>query len=122
MVVYSVILNIVPLSVVTAIPPSQAVFVGSSPNITCVLELDSTVDVPLAVDILFVDEHVLIDSDYPVHMEGYTRYTRVFTISNVQATQVGACIFYPPYNEGSSFILVHQMDSITAYVNISISK
>lgn len=109
---------------VTAILPSQAIFVGSSPNVTCVLEFDSTVDVPLVVDILFVPaaEHFLIDSDYPVHMESFTRYTRVFTISNIQSTQVSACVFHLPYNERSSFILVHQMDSVTTYVNISISK
>ena len=108
----------------TAIPPSQAIFSGSSPNVTCVAEFDDTVDVPLVVGIMFGTIEDLIDSDYSVHMESYTRYTRTFTIKNLQHNLEYICVFPPPYSELSApYILMDLNSSMAyAYVNVSISK
>ena len=76
--------NIAPLPSVSAIPPSQAVFNGSSFNVTCVAEFDDTVDVPLIIHIMFTTRKYVIDTDYAVNMESHTRYTRTFTIENFQ--------------------------------------
>ena len=110
----------------TAIPPSQAIFAGSSPNVTCVAEFDDTVDIPLMFMITFSTGNDIIVSDYSVQMESYMRYTRTFTIENVQKSQEYNCAFMPPYSELSPmYILMPQNDlmaSIFASVNISISE
>ena len=101
--------------------PSQAIFTGSSPNITCVAEFDNSVDLPLNMNITFTVDGKPIYSGHSVHMESYMHYTRTFTVENVQAFQAGICSFSSSY-ELSAFILEHQMDPIYANVNISISK
>ena len=108
----------------TATVSSQAIFAGSSPNVTCVLKFDDTVDVPLVVNILFLaGGNYNMDSDYPVHMESYTRYTKTFT-STVQPNQEYLCVFQPPYMTVSTlYILIPQPNSVITYdVNIPISK
>ena len=110
----------------SAIPPSQAIFAGSSPNVTCVAEFDDTVDVPLVLDIMFSTVGTIIESEYSVHMESYTRYTRTFTIKNIQATQEYTCAVLPPYSElPSSYILMVEggfMSLVYACLNVSISE
>ena len=110
----------------TAIQPSQAIFVGSSPSFTCVAEFDDTVDVPLVVSIVAFADQQIIRSDYSVQAEGYRRYTRTFTIKNVQPNLEYVCVFSPPYSElSASYILMDQnnsMASVHVFVDISISK
>ena len=110
----------------TAIQPMRAIFPGSSLNVTCLAEFDDTVDVPLIVNITFGSGEELIDSDYPVHMESYTRYARTFTIKNIRESQEYTCAFLLLYSELSAlYILMHQNDSMAsvyAYLNVSISK
>ena len=110
----------------TAIPPSQAIFAGSSPSVTCVAEFDDTVDVPLIFMIMFSTGNDIVESDYSVQMESYMRYTRTFTIENIQKSQEYNCAFMPPYSELSpTYILMPQidlMDSIIASVNVLISE
>ena len=116
---------IVPIPIVTIVLPSQAVFVGSSPNVTCVAEFNDTVDVPLNINITFGmrEQNLIIDSDYSVHMRSYTRYTRNFTVNNIQENHEYACVIYPPYSELSSiYILLHEVGPLYAYGNIQISK
>jgi hypothetical protein len=115
-------LIVVPIPLITVIPPSQAIFVGSSPNVTCVAEFNDTVDVPLVVTIILATSALLIDSDYSVHMESYARYTRIFTIKNIRESQTYFCGVYPYYSELSLHILMHQLDQVYAYREISISK
>lgn len=108
----------------TAIQPLQAIFPGSSPNVTCVAEFDDAVNVPLIVNIMFGTSEDLIDSDYLVRMESYTRYTRTFTIKNLQRNLQYICIFLTLYSELSApYILMQQNSSMAyAYVNVSVSK
>lgn len=109
----------------TAIPPSQAIFAGSSPNITCVAEFDDTVDVPLVINFQFVvTDGQIFNFDYPAHMESYRQYRQTFTINNIQTNQQYACVSLAPLISGVSpmYILIHQMDSVITYMNISISK
>ena len=118
--------HVVPLpSAATAIPPSQAIFAGSSPNITCVAEFDNTVDVPLILNIVLAGSDP-VETDYLVQMESYMRYTRTFTIENIQESQEYTCAILSLYSELSPmYILVHHtdlMDSIIASVNVSISE
>ena len=109
----------------TAILPSQAIFAGSSPNVTCVVEFDDTVDIPLVIDFQFVvADGEIFKYDYPAHMESYRQYRQTFTISNIQTNQQYTCVSQPPSISGVSpmNILIHQMDLIITYFNISISK
>ena len=110
----------------TAIPPSQSIFAGSSPNVTCVAEFDDTVDVPLILIIMFSTGYTLIESEYSVHMESYTRYTRTFTIKKIQATEEYTCAVLPPYTElPSPYILMHPgglLASVYAHLNVPISE
>ena len=108
-----------------AILPSQAIFAGSSLNVTCVAEFDGTVDVPLMVDIILwlLPSHE-ISSDDPVHMENYTRYTRTFVVNNIRARREFICDFSSPYYSQLPQLsyVIHRMDRINTFVNISISK
>ncbi len=113
----------------TAILPSQDVFVGSSPSVTCVAEFDESVDLPLNIIITFgtVDtggHKKTIDSIHSVCMENFMRYTRTFTIDNIQTNQMGTCSFQSSYNglELSELILDNQMTPVFANVYILISK
>ena len=110
----------------SAIPPSQAIFAGSSPNVTCVAEFDGTVDVPLILSIIFSTGDTNIESEYSIHMESYTRYTRTFTIKNIEATQEYTCAVLPPHTElPSSYILMVEgglSASVYARLNVSISE
>ena len=110
----------------TAIQPMQPIFHESSPNVTCVAEFDDTVDVPLVVDITFGTSEDLIDSDYSVHIENYTRYTKTFTIRNIRESQEYICAFLILYSKlPALYILMHQnssMASVYAHLNVSISK
>ena len=106
------------------IPPSQAVFVGSSPNVTCVAAFDDTVDVPLVVTIIVYTDGDEINPDYPIHVESYRRYTKSFTIKDIQASQEYVCSFLPPYSVVSpfSFLMTSTMDPLHVYLTVSISK
>ena len=125
---YLTIIIIVPTPVVTAILPDQDIFIGSSPSITCVAEFDESVDLPLNIMITYAivgDREKSIDSIHSVHMENYMRYTRTFTIDDIQANQMGACSFQPSYSglKLSEFIFDNPMDIVYTNVNIiSISK
>jgi hypothetical protein len=112
---------------VTAILLSQGIFVGSSPSVTCVATFDGSVDLPLNIIIIFGilgDHEKTIDSGHSVHMGNYMRYTRTFTIDNIQANLMGTCSLSPAYGslELSEFILDNQMDLDIANVYIAISK
>ena len=124
---YLTIIIIVPTPVVTVILPTQDIFVGSSPSVTCVAEFDESVDLPVNITIMYTipgDGQTIIESIDSVHMENSMRYTRTFTIDNIQANQMGTCDFQSSYSglELSEFILDNQMDTTYATVNISISK
>jgi hypothetical protein len=106
---------------VTAIQSIQPIFPGSSPNVTCVAELDDTVDVPLVVTIMFGTTELPIDSDYSVHMESYTRYTRTFTIENIRESQEYICVFMLLYSD-PSILLPQNMSVFDISLNVSISK
>ena len=109
----------------SAIPPSQAVFNGSSFNITCVVEFNDTVDVPLIINIMLATSKNAIDDDYAVNMESRTRYTRTFTIENFQYNEEYICTFLPPFSELLPlYILTYDMatDQVYALVNVMISK
>ena len=107
----------------TAIPPSQAIFAGSSPNVTCVAEFDDTVDIPLMFMITFSTGNDVIKSDYSVQMESYMRYMKTFTIENITKSQEYKCAFTSPFSGLSAlYILVYQNDIITASVNVLISE
>ena len=116
--------NTAPLPNVSFIPPSQAIFVGSSPNVTCVAEFDDTVDVPLTVDIAVTGS--AINPDNPVHMENYKRYTKTFTIKNIQASHEYRCFFSPPYYSElsplNSILMTSTMAPLLISLNVSISK
>ena len=114
---------------VTAIQSIQPIFPGSSPNVTCVAEFDDTVDVPLDVTIiLFGTNERQISSNYLVHMESYARYTRTFTIKNIEESQEYTCVFYNiQYTEPTVLYIksfLPQNSSVLYYasLNISISK
>ena len=110
----------------TAILPPQDIFVGSSPSVTCVVKFDESVDLPLSIIITFAVGQTIINSIHSVHiMENYImRYTRTFTIDNIQANQMGTCSSQLLYSglQPSKFILDNPMDIAHASVNISISK
>ena len=74
--------------------------------------------------IMFTIGQTIINSIHSIHMENSMRYTRTFTINNIQANQLGACNFRSLYSdlELSEFILDNPMDTAYASVNISISK
>ena len=120
--------NIVPLPAVTATLSSQPIFAGSSPNVTCVAEFNDTVDLPLIIRFGFSVDGSLMDLNYdnPAHMESYTKYRDTFTINNIQADQVCACVLQP--HDSLSVlspvmnILIDQMNQIVAHINVSISK
>ena len=116
--------NIAPLPNVSIIPPSQAIFVGSSPNVTCVAEFDDTVDVPLVVNIAVYADGSAINPDYPVHMESYRRYTKTFTVKNIQANQEYLCVFLPQLSEVSplNILMTSVMESLHVSLTVSISK
>ena len=112
---------IVPIPVVSIVLPSQAIFAGSSPNVTCVAEFNNTVDVPLNINIMFgMREQNL--TMYSVHMESYIRYTRTFTVNSIQENHEYRCAVYPPYYSELSYILTHEVGPLYAYGNIPISK
>ena len=111
----------------TAILPPRDIFVGSSPSVTCVAEFDESVDLPLNITIMYTipgDGQIIIESIDSVHMENSMRYTRAFTIDNIQANQMGACSFRSLYSglELSEFILDNQMDRTFVNVHVPISK
>ena len=114
---------IVPIPVVTAILPPQDIFIGSSPSVTCVAAFDESVDLPLNIIIMFAVDQTIINSIHSVHMENYMRYTRTFTIDNIQANQMGICSFQSSYRglELSEFILDNQNRTF-ANVYVPISK
>ena len=108
----------------TAILPPRDIFVGSSPSVTCVAEFDESVDLSLNITIMYTipgDSQIIIDS---VRMENSMRYTRIFTIDNIQVNQMGTCSSQSSYSglEPLEFILDNPMDITYASVNISISK
>ena len=64
-----------------------------------------------------------LEYDNPAHMESYTKYRGTFTINNIQADRVCACVLQPPTSVSPVMnILIDQMNQIVAYVNVSISK
>ena len=120
-------ITVAPLPNVTAIQPIQPIFPGSSPNVTCVTEFDDTVDVPLDIIIMFGTSSSSIDSDYSVHMESSSRYTKTFTIKNIQDSEEYICVFLLLYSEPSiSYIFFPKTSqNISIFyvsLNVSISK
>ena len=108
-----------------AIQSIQTIFPGSSPNVTCVAEFDDTVDVPLNINITFGTGSSLIDSNYSVHMESSTRYTRTFTIKNIQDNEEYNCVFLLLYNSEPSIsyiVLLQNISMFDASLNVLISK
>ena len=85
---------------------------------------DDTVDVPLVVNIaVYADGHA-INPEYPVHVESYRRYTKIFTIKNIQASQEYVCAVLPPYSVVSPFsiLMTSTMDPPYLSMTVSISK
>ena len=66
---------------VNIIPPPHGFFVGSSPNFTCDVEFNDTVDIPLNVEFISISG--------PVQMDNYTHYSKKFTIDPVEETDSG---------------------------------
>ena len=81
----------------TATLSSQPIFSGSTPNVTCVAEFNDTVDLPLIIRFGFSVDGNLMDlkNASPAHMESYTKYRDTFTINNIQADRVCACVLQP---------------------------
>ena len=110
-----------PLPVVSVIPPSQTIFVGSSPNFTCTVEFDETVDIPVMVVINFGSA----TSDDRLQMESYILHKQVFSLDSVQAihsSQEYVChtvggVLVP----SSSFVLAQPLD-VSDNVTIPICK
>ena len=113
-------MHIVPLPVVTVIPLSQTIFVGSSPNFTCTVQFDDTVDIPLIVAIMF--EPSPVHTDGRVHMESYTLYKRTFTLQASHSGQEYVCTSLGSAPTSKSSYILAQPTETSDDVTISISK
>lgn len=82
---------IVPPPVVKIIHPSQTIFAGSSPNLTCTVQFDQAVDVLLILHIQF--EQVMSESELQLdndpYMHSYTMYESIFPLNFVEITDSG---------------------------------
>ena len=79
----------VPVPTINIIPPPHGIFVGSSPNFTCAVEFNDSVDIPL--DVGFSTSTTL--NNDPVLIDNYTHYSKNFTIDSVEDTDSGRTYF-----------------------------
>ena len=122
-------LCIVPLPVVTVIPPSRTIFVGSSPTFICTVEFDDTVDVLVMVNIIFESAAAMMSVTGAARMESYTLHIKTLTFDSVQASSSGQeydieCFTISDVTVlvHSPYILVQSMDIISDSVTISVCK
>ena len=114
-----------PLPVVSVTPPSQTIFVGSSPTFICTVEFDETVDIPVEVTILSALGTVTGIPIDDVQMESYMLYKQKFTPESVKASNSGQA--YECRTVGgvlvsnSPYVLAQDMDA-SDNVTVSICK
>ena len=69
----------------TVTPPIGAIIAGSSPNLTCIVELSPLVDVPVTVRTEWTSPHVMttVTATSSV-MESFTRYTIIGMVNEAR--------------------------------------
>ena len=106
---YNIPTQTVPVPTVSFIPPSHGFFVGSSPNFTCVVQYNDTVDIPLDVTILSTSH------SSPVARKSYTQYSRMFALEPVQASDSGSVFGCTVIATGYSPFILPQQETRALY-------
>ena len=110
-----------PQPTVHIIPPTEGIFVGSSPNFTCAAKFNDIVDVPLMAIIILVPLG-FVKTDGNVIMENYTVYTKTFRFHSVQADHSVVELICQVSFTGNSMFLLPQMKSVHEMYYLQICK
>ena len=86
---------------VTVTPPVGMIIAGSSPSLTCTVELDTAVDVPVNVSTEWSSPDMTTVSPTSSVMESLTRYT---VMANVDAARSGSYTCQASIDSSSQFI------------------
>ena len=92
-------------SMVTVTPPSGVIIAGSSPNLTCTVELSPAVDVPVTVNTVWTgpDGFMTTNTAQPV-MGSTTTYTSTAMVNSFGRDQSGVYTCTATVNSTSSFL------------------
>ena len=81
-------------------PPMNTIIAGSSPNLTCTVELSPAVDVPVAVNTVWTGPALTTVTPTSIMMESLTRY---ITVAMVDAARNGSYTCQATVSSSSQF-------------------
>ena len=102
---------------VTVTPPADMIIAGSSPSLTCTVEVDTAVDVPVNVTTEWISPDMTTVTPTTSVMESLTRYT---IMADVDAARNGSYTCQASIDSSSQFITGSQMTS--ASINITVGE